>query len=219
MGQIILDITFFEENQLVDEDFPGDDSLHTVRGLIEMLSEPESLVGENPQKNLVLDVEVQECLHWRRGALLYMYCHTVGQRERWQLRDPRIFSQCLKDGVQYLLKMLQTRSPVQLDDNVSFQDLNTATLLEKGIFSDIHLLALMYCGEMCYWALRYCRDTEQTPDPKADPQAPNQGLQFKDIGEKVLDTYMSMCEGPLRGQGWNTENAKKILQYYKEDEM
>ncbi|KAM3940194.1 RAB7A-interacting MON1-CCZ1 complex subunit 1 [Leptodactylus fuscus] len=209
-SQALLDITYFEENCLVDEEFPGDDSLQKVRELIEMLSEPESLAGGDHQQNVVLDVEVEECLQWRRGALLYMYCHTVGERERWQLRDPGAFHQCLQDGVQYLLKMLHTRNPVQLDDKVSFQDVNTAALLEKGIFSDVHMLALMYCGEMCYWALRYCRDAEPPSPHTGDPH-------FKDIGEKVLDTYVGACEGPLRGQGWSTQNAKKILQYLKDE--
>ncbi|XP_056408534.1 RAB7A-interacting MON1-CCZ1 complex subunit 1 [Hyla sarda] len=216
-SQAVLDITFYEENQLVDEDFPGDDSLQKVGELVEMLSEPENLVGESPQRNLALDIEVQECLQWRRGALLYMYCHTVGEREKWELRDPRIFRQCLQDGVYYLQKMLHKRSPVRLDDKVSFQDLNTAILLEKGIFSDIHAIALMYCGEMCYWALRYCRDVEQVSPLGTDSQTTNKVLHFKEIGEKVLGTYISVCEGPLCGQGWNTDNAKKILQYFKED--
>ncbi|KAG9488453.1 hypothetical protein GDO78_007974 [Eleutherodactylus coqui] len=210
-SQAILDVTYFEENQLVDEEFPGDDSLQKVQELLQMLSEPESLVGDSQQENFSLDTEVQECLHWRRGALLYMYCHTVGERERWQLRDPGSFHQCLHDGVQYLLKMLRTRSPVQLDDTVTFQDVNTAALLEKGVFSDIHVLALMYCGEMCYWARRYCGE-QASPHSEEPPQA----LHFKDIGEKVLDTYVLVCEGPLHGQGWSTDNAKEILQYLKE---
>ncbi|KAG9488454.1 hypothetical protein GDO78_007974 [Eleutherodactylus coqui] len=167
-SQAILDVTYFEENQLVDEEFPGDDSLQKVQELLQMLSEPESLVGDSQQ----------ECLH---------------------------------DGVQYLLKMLRTRSPVQLDDTVTFQDVNTAALLEKGVFSDIHVLALMYCGEMCYWARRYCGE-QASPHSEEPPQA----LHFKDIGEKVLDTYVLVCEGPLHGQGWSTDNAKEILQYLKE---
>ncbi|XP_075698508.1 RAB7A-interacting MON1-CCZ1 complex subunit 1 isoform X2 [Rhinoderma darwinii] len=216
-SQALLDITFLEENQLVDEEFPGDDSLQKVRELVQILSEPERLLGESHQQTLVLDIEVVECLLWRRGALLYMYCHTVGERERWELKDPGTFHQCLQDGVYYLRKMLHIRSPIQLDDNVSFSDLSTATLLEKGIFSDNHVLALMYCGEMCYWALRYCRDVEQNSPHRLEPPTPNQGLHFKDIGEKVLDTYVGVCEGSLSGQGWNTDNAKKILQYLKED--
>ncbi|XP_072272749.1 RAB7A-interacting MON1-CCZ1 complex subunit 1 isoform X1 [Pyxicephalus adspersus] len=212
-SQAILDITCYEENRLVDEEFANGDSLQKVRELIQIITEPESLAEENnaSKQRFLLDLDVKECLHWRRGALLYMYCHTVGERENWNLSDQRIFHQCLRDGVYYLLKMLKTRSPIQLNDEVSFQDLNTATLLAKGIFSDVHVLALMYCGEMCFWALSYCSDVP----PGSDSETHSKILNFKEVGEKVLDTYVSVCEGPLSGQGWSTDNAKKILEFLK----
>ncbi|XP_073477876.1 RAB7A-interacting MON1-CCZ1 complex subunit 1 [Aquarana catesbeiana] len=212
-SQAILDITYYEENRLVDEEFASDDSLQKVQELIQIITEPESLAEENnaSKQRFLLDMDVEECLHWRRGALLYMYCHTVGERENWNLSDQRTFHQCLKDGVYYLLKMLKTRNPVQLNNDISFKDINTATLLAKGIFSDVHVLALMYCGEMCFWALSYCSDIQ----PGSDSETHSKILNFKEVGEKVLDTYVSVCEGPLSAQGWNTENAKKILEFLK----
>ncbi|KAM9331333.1 RAB7A-interacting MON1-CCZ1 complex subunit 1 [Gastrophryne carolinensis] len=212
-SQAVLDITYYEENQLVDEEFANGDSLQKVQELIEMISAPECLAEEanSCTQPLVLDVDIQECLHWRRGALFYMYCHTVGERESWNLQDQRTFHRCLKDGVYYLLKMLKTRTPVQLNKEASFKDINTATLLEKGIFSDVHVLALMYCGEMCFWALRYCPDVLAGSDSETHSII----LNFKEVGEKVLNTYVSVCEGPLSGQGWNTDNAKKIMDYLK----
>lgn len=42
----MLDITYFEENQLVDEDFPEESSSRKVEELICILSEPEDLVRE-----------------------------------------------------------------------------------------------------------------------------------------------------------------------------
>ena len=33
---------------------------------------------------LLLGNDLSECLHWRLGALLYMYCHTVMESERRQ---------------------------------------------------------------------------------------------------------------------------------------
>ncbi|XP_068107110.1 RAB7A-interacting MON1-CCZ1 complex subunit 1 [Hyperolius riggenbachi] len=211
-SQAILDMTYYEENRLVDEEFLENDSLQKVRELIQIISEPESLTeeGHSCGQRLVLDVDILECLHWRRGALFYMYCHTVGEREGWTLQDQRTFHQCLRDGVYYLLKMLKTRSPIQLNE-ATFQDINTATLLAKGIFSDVHVLALMYCGEMCFWALSYCSDVAAG----SDCDAHNKILNFREVGEKVLDTYVSVCEGPLSGQGWNTDNAKRMLEYLR----
>uniref|UniRef100_A0A8C5N3Z4 RAB7A interacting MON1-CCZ1 complex subunit 1 n=1 Tax=Leptobrachium leishanense TaxID=445787 RepID=A0A8C5N3Z4_9ANUR len=218
-SKAVLDITFFEENQLVDEDFIRADSLEKVGELIQALSEPEHLVREAilplPEAPLCLEVEVCECLHWRRGALLYMYCHTVGEREHWNLRNRRIFQQCLKDGVSYLLTMLKARSPVTLND-VSFRDFSAASLLSKGIFSDIHVLALMYCGEMCYWALKYCRDAQPINDGSERGDClQDKSPSFQEVGEHALETYVSVCEGPLANQGWNTEKAKDLLQYLK----
>ncbi|XP_078009329.1 RAB7A-interacting MON1-CCZ1 complex subunit 1 isoform X3 [Phascolarctos cinereus] len=85
--QAILDMTYFEENKLVDEDFPEDTSLQKVKELITVLSEPEVVVKESnlhPKHSDILGTELLECLYWRRGALLYMYCHTVTAREEWQ---------------------------------------------------------------------------------------------------------------------------------------
>lgn len=42
----MLDITYFEENQLVDEDFPEESALPKLKELISVLSEPEDLVRE-----------------------------------------------------------------------------------------------------------------------------------------------------------------------------
>lgn len=73
-----------------------------------------------------------------------------------------------------------------------------------GVFSDTHLLTMMYIGEMCFWAVKY-EDGAEGAEPKEDR------LQFRDIGAQILNKYVLACEGPLQGQGWNTENAKEIL--------
>uniref|UniRef100_A0A8C8RAB7 Chromosome 5 open reading frame 51 n=1 Tax=Pelusios castaneus TaxID=367368 RepID=A0A8C8RAB7_9SAUR len=222
--QIVLDITYFEENQLVDEDFPEDSSLQRVKELISILSEPEVLVKESNMHQDLLDVlgaELLECLFWRRGALLYMYCHTVKERRQWLTENIDLFKKCLNDGIHYLLKMLRFRCPTPLND-VSFQNTDTATLLSEGIFSDTHLLAMMYCGEMCYWGLKYCGE-EKPGCYEIDSESNTElycsshsvVLDFREVGEKMLIKYVAVCEGPLKGQDWNTANAKLILDYFK----
>ncbi|XP_064358926.1 RAB7A-interacting MON1-CCZ1 complex subunit 1-like isoform X4 [Dromaius novaehollandiae] len=165
--QAVLDITYFEENQLVDEDFPEDYSLPKVKELICVLSEPEDLV--------------KEC---------------------------NINEECLNDGIHYLMKMLSFRCPLQLDEDVSFQDKDT------GMFSDTHLLAMMYSGEMCYWGLKHCGEGKQKSLEMTNPvSSRSQGasLDFRDVGKNVLTKYVAVCEGPLKGQGWNTTSAKQML--------
>ncbi|XP_064358923.1 RAB7A-interacting MON1-CCZ1 complex subunit 1-like isoform X1 [Dromaius novaehollandiae] len=215
--QAVLDITYFEENQLVDEDFPEDYSLPKVKELICVLSEPEDLVKEcniNEESTSILGLELFECLYWRKGALLYMYCHTVKERSEWLRENIGLFKKCLNDGIHYLMKMLSFRCPLQLDEDVSFQDKDTGRLLSEGMFSDTHLLAMMYSGEMCYWGLKHCGEGKQKSLEMTNPvSSRSQGasLDFRDVGKNVLTKYVAVCEGPLKGQGWNTTSAKQML--------
>lgn len=103
------------------------------------------------------------------------------------------------------MRMLQVRNSVKLNDGVVLHDTATASFLSEGIFSDTHLLTMMYIGEMCFWAVKYEDCSADTMDRKEDR------LQFRDIGTQILNKYVLACEGPLQGQGWNTENAKEIL--------
>ncbi|XP_056181383.1 RAB7A-interacting MON1-CCZ1 complex subunit 1 [Falco biarmicus] len=223
--QAVLDITYFEENQLVDEDFPEESSLQKVKELTCILSEPEDLVWEcniNEEPISILGAELLECLYWRKGALLYMYCHTAKERHEWLRENIAIFKKCLNDGVHYLVKMLSFRCPLQLNDDVSLQDKDTARLLGEGIFSDTHLLAMMYSGEMCYWGLQHCgeglQEALETIDSVSNRDlgrtSQSELLCFRETGRKMLTKYVAVCEGPLKGQGWNTTIAKQMLQYF-----
>ncbi|XP_074668535.1 RAB7A-interacting MON1-CCZ1 complex subunit 1 isoform X2 [Strix aluco] len=179
--QAVLDITYFEENQLVDVDFPEESSLQKVKELISILSEPEDLV--------------KKC---------------------------NINEECLNDGVHYLMKMLSFRCPLQLNEDVSLQDKDAARLLSEGIFSDTHLLAMMYSGEMCYWGLRHGGEGKQESlETVASVSNSDLGcrsqcvlLDFRETGKNMLTKYVAVCEGPLKGQGWNTSTAKQMLCYF-----
>ncbi|KAK4815900.1 hypothetical protein QYF61_009951 [Mycteria americana] len=223
--QAVLDITYFEENQLVDEDFPEESSLQKVKELICILSEPEALVREcniNEEPINIHGAELLECLYWRKGALLYMYCHTAKERSEWLQENIATFKKCLNDGVHYLMKMLSFRCPLQLNEDVLLQDKDTARLLSEGIFSDTHLLAMMYSGEMCYWGLQHCGEGKQESLETIDPvsnsdlscRSQSVSLDFRETGKNMLTKYVAVCEGPLKGQGWNTTTAKQMLCYF-----
>ncbi|KGL79423.1 UPF0600 protein C5orf51, partial [Tinamus guttatus] len=217
--QAVLDITYFEENQLVDQDFPEDYSLQKVKELTCILSEPEDLMKEcniNEEPTSILGTELLECLYWRKGALLYMYCHTMKERSEWLKENIGIFEKCLSDGVHYLMKMLSFRCPLQLDEDVSFQDKDSARLLSAGIFSDTHLLAMMYSGEMCYWGLKHCTEGRPGSLETADMAHGRQqsaAPDFRGVGTKALETYVAACEGPLKGQGWKSASARQMLAF------
>ncbi|XP_069736243.1 RAB7A-interacting MON1-CCZ1 complex subunit 1 [Phaenicophaeus curvirostris] len=222
--QGVLDITYFEENQLVDEDFPEESSLQKVRELTCVLSEPEDIVREcsiNEEPIDIIGTELLECLYWRRGALLYMYCHTARERSEWLQENLAIFERCLNDGVHYLMKMLSFRCPLQLNEDVTVQDKDTARLLSEGVFSDTHLLAMMYSGEMCYWGLQHCGERKQKKLETADSifnsdlgcRSQSVLVDFRETGKKMLMKYVAVCEGPLKCKGWNTTTAKQMLCY------
>lgn len=101
------------------------------------------------------------------------------------------------------------------------------TLISKqmtfpGIFSDIHVLAMMYSGEMCYWGLKHCTNLQSenhevdTDGFGASCTTHKEPLDFREVGEKILKKYVSVCEGPLKEQEWSTANAKQILSFFQQ---
>ncbi|GFO23089.1 upf0600 protein c5orf51 [Plakobranchus ocellatus] len=200
IAQLVLDFTYVEECCLVDHDFLLQGAYERVSYIIEALSSVESLAVEAAPDNHPHDVlgpTLAECLHWRKGALFYMYCHTVNAR---CLRDqlPPHFKQCLENGSKHLVDMLSTRSsPLWLKDAAVLQQEKTSAgasgdegdmLLSQGIYSDTHLLALMYLGEMCYWYAQLVQPVSQDSPAKtcqSDIGVPVDG------GKDVCDTHLT----------------------------
>lgn len=154
--QILLDVSFLEENQLVEEEFPIQDGRTRMTKLMELYAKPVDLVkrvfGDFSLPMDVLGKDFVECLHWRKGALMYMYCNTLYEQTQRVREELTHFLKCLEEGVQHLESMLAVRLPtnkVQIESQVLTED--TLSLIKQGLFSDTHVLALMYAGEMCYW--------------------------------------------------------------------
>ena len=80
---------------------------------------------------------------------------------------------------------------------------------------------MMYSGEMCYWGLKHCADPQPenqevgTGVSGASHATHKEPLDFREVGEKILKKYVSVCEGPLKEQEWNTTNAKQILNFFQ----
>ncbi|CAG5118150.1 unnamed protein product [Candidula unifasciata] len=163
IAKLVLDLTFMEEKILIDEDFSSKSSFYRVCNIIDTLQSVVDLANRTVQDKPVADVlssEIMECLQWRKGALLYMYCHTINTQFSSESL-PFYFSQCLEDGIKYLTSVFCTGSPpkwltgamlkkAEIDSEEEAED-KAGMLLAQGILSDTHLLALMYCGELCYW--------------------------------------------------------------------
>ena len=80
------------------------------------------------------------------------------------------------------------------------------------MYSDTHLLAMMYAAELCYWHQQAVDKGLFTQDAGGSDAfcARLQGLQH-------LDNYLSAVTGPLKGQDWNTTRAEEIVKYFRED--
>jgi len=62
--QVVLDITFYEENKLVDQEFPEDTSPFKIQQLLQDLTEPEVLAGRLVPAQEVLCFPI-----WKRSFL------------------------------------------------------------------------------------------------------------------------------------------------------
>ena len=81
-------------------------------------------------------------------------------------------------------------------------------LLIAGVFSDTHLLALMYAGEMCYWHWQIQKDG------KTDLSANhNRARDFDSVsnGTKFLQKFVDVVKGSFQGNGWDCSRAEQIL--------
>ncbi|XP_062508931.1 RAB7A-interacting MON1-CCZ1 complex subunit 1-like [Corticium candelabrum] len=181
-----LDYTYHEEQMLVEATFSDYQNLHDI---LERLSKALA-VGQQEE----VDIDILECIYWRRGALLYMYCNTVNKHPDKQTDQ---YTDCLSKGIQELSAMLSVRTRPK---GAESQDEQTQKLLEEGIFSDTHVLALMYAGEMCYWLLTH-----------SEPSDTSQHTQLVKQCHHFLTTYIFVTEGPLKLHGWSTDRAKQIL--------
>lgn len=211
--EAVLDLTYFEENQLVQSDFNEENAEQNLQQFIDTLSQPEELLQKwhkEAEPVSVLGEEIWECILWRKGALMYMYCATCMEQQGRPQRHLEHFIQCAREGVRYLQDMLRVRGPLQLArEQVSTNDESTFKLLLKGVYTDTHVLALMYAGELCHWFETLATSQLATNHDDFDPYT---------TGTHMLRTYIDVVIGPLKGQGWSTQRAQDLLMLLKTDQ-
>ncbi|XP_076353474.1 RAB7A-interacting MON1-CCZ1 complex subunit 1-like isoform X1 [Tachypleus tridentatus] len=205
--QALMDLTFFQEGLLVDKEFSGETAETEVLGILDAFIEVEQFCIEimNSDVEEIIGIEQVECLHWRKGALLYMYCNIRTQDKTWIKNHQDEFFKFLSRGVEYLKIMLSTRHVITVDTK---DDHDVLKLLQHGIFSDTHMLALMYGAEMCYWYVYYTKMWNNTEDTIVQNAST-----LQHTGVELLQLYVKMVEGPLNGLGWNCDRARELLDY------
>ncbi|XP_069126526.1 RAB7A-interacting MON1-CCZ1 complex subunit 1-like isoform X2 [Argopecten irradians] len=213
-AQAVLDYTYHEECQLVDEGFPesnGRERIHQIFCSFDKVTELSRRCLPEKEVTDVLGSELNECLVWRRGALLYMYCKTVkDDAERTEQIDAN-FMQMLHDGINQLKLILpspQSPPPSGDGEEVPKKD-DTLQLINMGILNDTLLLGMMYGGEMCYWY--YQEQVNTSKDIELDKD-----FDAKQLGKDFLLPYIEAVDGVLSVHGWSSQTAKQIIKYFSE---
>lgn len=224
-SQALLDETYVLECRLVNADFPEDRCKGDIRHLIGQLDQPEELVkemfGSEYKSGQILGSDILECLFWRRGALFYMYCHTLFNDPQRRQLDTTHIRQCAESGVKYLEAMLCVRSPLMMDamTDVSAKNEDLMQLLKEGIFSDTHLLALVYSGELCYWHWKIVKETTTDQSVKESSDADeNCSGNFNSVsnGRRLLQKFVNIVQDCFKGRGWDCSRAEQILAEFPE---
>ncbi|GAB1609783.1 UPF0600 protein C5orf51 homolog isoform X1, partial [Argonauta hians] len=201
----MLDFTYYSESDLSATEFPENSSEDKVKEVLKQLERPVEICLQLFPEVKPIDIlgeELIECIYWRQGALLYMYCCTVSNDVPRRSRMQETFDQNLLQGIQYLSKMKEVRKKENEDYQCSSP--HTLHMIKKGVYSDTHLLSFMYKGELSYWYLQGRR-----------PQTTQGDTGFLDImaaeGKADLETYVEVVEGPLKNQGWTSNRARDLL--------
>ncbi|KAL3186513.1 hypothetical protein MRX96_027547 [Rhipicephalus microplus] len=241
LAKIVLDVTYCRENRLADNDFSDSDSLERVHAIIRSLEHVENITKHLGFSTVVegLGEELAECIEWRKGGLVYMFCQSKegDDDHSWLMANQETFlaasetfyclgktvhllwnrcevaalvsaSGLLQQGVQHLTAMLNVRRPLRVEEvAVLSGQTDVLELLEKGIYSDVHALSLMYAGEMCFWLVTYSKRWDRPLDmAHALP-----------LGRRLLQDYISAVEGPLQDAGWNCSRARQLLTQLDEE--
>ncbi|XP_013081245.2 RAB7A-interacting MON1-CCZ1 complex subunit 1-like isoform X1 [Biomphalaria glabrata] len=242
IAQFVLELTYIDECKLVEEEFPPEDptTFSRVMFIIDTLSRVDNLAQLLlPNKSILesLGPDILECLHWRKGALFYMYCHTLNAKQE-PSGFPDHYQKCLENGVEHLKSLLCTRNKPQwlrmVDGQVcdrEYEEDDHTFLLTEGLYSDIHLLALMYCGELCYWLIQHSirpehspvtevvsSDTSSFPTSQGKPELNVDSRTinwdvYRQTGQACLKVYIKSATGPLSPGGWSTNRAEEIINY------
>ena len=85
--QSILDSTYFQECTLTGAEFSDKTSFEQIAAINQALSLPAQLCSSVGQVAELLGTDLLECLYWRVGALLYMFCHSMYEREEGKRKE------------------------------------------------------------------------------------------------------------------------------------
>lgn len=89
---------------------------------------------------------------------------------------------------------------------------NTFDLIDMGVLSDNHMLAMMYCGDMAFWFCKYSRDWDLFDHVAFQEMF----SEVRRIGISYLKIYVKAVEKVLQFNGWNCDRANELLKHFNE---
>ncbi|XP_054160941.1 RAB7A-interacting MON1-CCZ1 complex subunit 1-like [Oppia nitens] len=166
----------------------------------------------------LLGIDICECLLWRKAALLYAFCNsklnagikfvdnTVVVEDNSDLRDEETrhkLLQYLIDGIQWFRQFLSQRQPFEVNSGAEMVPMTSSeSLLTNNIFSDNHLLSLMYLSEMCVWYHNYSNHWRLYLYT---------GFDVEEWAKYCLRLYINSVDNHFNTIGWNCDKAKQLL--------
>ena len=168
----------------------------------------------------LLGTDFVECLLWRKAGLLYAFCNcklssglklttdSVLIEDNKQLSDEEVRHKILQhliDGIQWFrLFLSQRKSFDEVMAGAGDQPLTTSeSLIAHNIFSDNHLLSLMYLSEMCFWYQKYSNHWRL--------YLHTNGFDVEECAKRCLKLYINGVENHFKPFGWNCDKAIQLL--------
>jgi hypothetical protein len=222
-AKTVLSETWTHEIHITEDSFRSQSSEEVLITIIYLLDGIKQLCHEFNNKTTVdnnydyncvktlLGIDFAECLLWRKGALLYAYCNCKLNNEELVQQNDDLFDEDMKhkllsyliEGIQWFRLLLRQRQPIDdllIDDKIDIT--TTQSLIEKNIFSDNHLLSMMYLSEMCFWYQKYSNEWKLYLYTDFD---------LKQCAKCYLNIYINAVENYFKNIGWSCDRAKHLL--------
>ena len=86
----------------------------------------------------------------------------------------------------------------------------------QGVFSDTHLLALMYAGELCYWHWRIKNESSGDLGVRDVDEGGAKKFNSVSSGRRFLQKFVDIVKESFKGKGWDPTRAEQILGEFAE---
>lgn len=180
----------------------------------EALLDIQQQLDQQPQLEEVLQ-EVQMEVQQQQQEVLDQQEEHVEQKEH--LQDRQLQIQLQQQHLQAIMKELADRKK-EYDLNRVVpepKDPSTLRLIELGVYSDPHLLAMMYTAEMAYWYSLYS-DQWSCFEEDGEVGGNLKRLELELLGSFSCNVYLDAVKNcGLAEVGWSCDRAVELQKYFE----